>query len=206
MKNKNEEFKDELSIQYSLLINAERKEQRKRTLIILIIFSVTLISVLVSTFFSYKAYKGTKDILSDNKTDTNSTYYQTLGIIYPNGRVLKMEGLYNGYEAPTPIVITVTNDGDYKITYKISIDSISTNLASNNNLFFTVTKNNETSAPKILPVKDEDIYTELVISPKETASYIINAYYNGVVPEGENMFYQGRISVTQTNSNSVLLQ
>ena len=205
MKNKNEEFKDELSIQYSLLINAERKEQRKRTLIILIIFSVTLIAVLINTFFSYKAYKGTKGILSENKEES-STYYQTLGIAYPNGRVLKMEGLYNGYEAPTPIVITLTNDGDCKITYKISIDSISTNLASNSNLFFTVTKNNETSAPRILPVKDSDLYTELVISPKETASYIINANYTGVVPEGENMFYTGRISVTQTNSESVLLQ
>ena len=205
MKNKNEEFKDELSFQYSLLINAERKEQRKRTLIILIIFSFTLAAALVSTFFSYKAYKGTKGILSENKTD-NSTYYQTLGVIYPNGQKLTMEGLYNGFEAPTPVVITVTNDGDTKITYKMSIDSISTNLASNNNLFFTVTKNNETSAPKILPVKDDDLYTELVISPKESASYIISAYYNGIVPEGEYMYYIGRISITQTNSNSTLLQ
>ncbi len=205
MKNKNEEFKDELSIQYSLLINAERKEQRKRTLIILIIFSVTLISVLVSTVFSFKAYKNTKGILSENKTD-DSTYYQTLGIVYQNGQTLKMDGIYNGYEAPTPIVITLTNEGNHRITYKISIDSISTNLASNSNLFFTVTKNNDTSSPKILPVKEDDLYNELTIEPKETASYIINAYYNGVVPEGEYMYYQGRISITQTNSDSVLLQ
>ena len=205
MKNKNEDFKDELSFQYSLLINAERKEQRKRTIIILIIFSITLISVFVSTVFSYRAYKNTKSILSGDKED-NKTYYQTLGVVYQNGRSLKLEGLYYGYELANPLVISVTNDGNYDITYKISISNISTNLASNSSLNYTITKNNETSSPKVLPVKDDDLLSEITISPKETASYIISASYSGVVPEGESMYYNAVISVVQTNSTSTLLE
>ena len=186
MKNKNEEFKDELSFQYSLLINAERKEQRKRTIIILIIFSITLISVLISTIYSYKAYKSTKDILSNNKVESKK-YFQTLSVVYSGGHHLNLDGLFFGYELPNPLVISITNDGDYKINYKIS-------------------KNNETSSPKILPVKDDDLLTELTISPKETASYIIKANYTGIVPEGESMFYHANISVIQTNSDSSLLE
>jgi hypothetical protein len=205
MKNKNEEFKDELSFHYSLLINTERKEQRKRTIIILIIFSITLISVLISTIYSYKAYKSTKDILSNNKVESKK-YFQTLSVVYSGGHHLNLDGLFFGYELPNPLVISITNDGDYKINYKISINNISTNLASNSNLYYTITKNNETSSPKILPVKDDDLLTELTISPKETASYIIKANYTGIVPEGESMFYHANISVIQTNSDSSLLE
>ncbi len=205
MKNKNEEFKDELAFQYSILINAERKEQRKRTIIILIIFSITLISVLISTIYSYKAYKSTKSILSNNKVESKK-YFQTLNVTYSGGRQFNLDGLYYGYESPTPMVISITNDGDYKINYKISISNIGTNLASNSNLYYTITKNNETSSPKILPVKDDDLLVDMTILPKETASYIIKANYTGIVPEGVSMFYHANISVIQTNSDSSLLE
>ncbi len=203
MRTPKEEFKEELENQYSILIKASAKEQRKRTIIIITILSLTLIATTISTIFAIKAYSSTK-IITKEKKSTSKEYYQTLSTTYNDSSKLEISNIYTGFTLVTPKIITITNEGDTKITYDVKIKNINTSLLSTNNLVYTITKDNQTSSSKELPLSDSNILSEIEISPKETVTYVINVTYNGVIDNNTN-YYNANIVVEQNNKKTNLL-
>ena len=203
MRTPKEEFNEELENQYSILIKASAKEQRKRTIIIITILSLTLIATTISTIFAIKAYSSTK-IITKEKKSTSKEYYQTLSTTYNDSSKLEISNIYTGFTLVTPKIITITNEGDTKITYDVKIKNINTSLLSTNNLVYTITKDNQTSSSKELPLSDSNILSEIEISPKETVIYVINVTYNGVVDNNTN-YYNANIVVEQNNKKTNLL-
>lgn len=203
MRTPKEEFKEELENQYSILIKASAKEQRKRTIIIITILSLTLIATTISTVFAIKAYSSTK-IITKEKTSASKEYYQTLSTTYNDSSKLEISNIYTGFTLVTPKIITITNEGDMKITYDVKIKNINTSLLSTNNLVYTITKDNQTSSSKELPLSDSNILSEIEISPKETVTYVINVTYNGVIDNNTN-YYNANIVVEQNNKKTNLL-
>lgn len=203
MRTSKEEFKEELENQYSILIKASAKEQRKRTIIIITILSLTLIATTISTIFAIKAYSSTK-IITKEKKSTSKEYYQTLSTTYNDSSKLEISNIYTGFTLVTPKIITITNEGDTKITYDVKIKNINTSLLSTNNLVYTITKDNQTSSSKELPLSDSNILSEIEISPKETVTYVINVTYNGVIDNNTN-YYNANIVVEQNNKKTNLL-
>ena len=57
---KNEEFKEELEKQYSILIKASEKKEKKYFIIIISILVVTLLGTIVSIIFAGAAFKNSK--------------------------------------------------------------------------------------------------------------------------------------------------
>lgn len=203
MRTPKEEFKEELENQYSILIKASAKEQRKRTIIIITILSLTLIATTISTIFAIKAYSSTK-IITKEKKSTSKEYYQTLSTTYNDSSKLEISNIYTGFTLVTPKIITITNEGDTKITYDVKIKNINTSLLSTNNLVYAITKDNQTSSSKELPLSDSNILSEIEISPKETVTYVINVTYNGVIDNNTN-YYNANIVVEQNNKKTNLL-
>lgn len=203
MRTPKEEFKEELENQYSILIKANAKEQRKRTIIIITILSLTLIATTISTVFAIKAYSSTK-IITKEKTSASKKYYQTLSTTYNDSSKLEISNIYTGFTLVTPKIITITNEGDTKITYDVKIKNINTSLLSTNSLVYTITKDNQTSSSKELPLSDSNILSEIEISPKETVTYVINVTYNGVIDNNTN-YYNANIVVEQNNKKTNLL-
>lgn len=203
MKIRNENFKEELENQYSILIQAEEKEQRKRTFAILTILSITLISTIISTIFAYKAFSNTTEISNEKKLNTE-TYYQTLSSVYNNGTKLEINNISTGYSIPNPKVITISNDGDIPLTFDLKIKNINTSLLSTNNLIYSITKNNQTSSEKELPLADTTLLGEVSIAPKETITYVFNVKYNGYTDTNNN-YYNANIVVEPNNNKTNLL-
>lgn len=203
MKKPKENFKEELENQYSILIQAEEKEQRIRTTIIISILAITMVSTIVSAIFAIKAYSSTNNITKEKKS-VSHTYYQTLSTTYNDTSKLEVNNITTGYSLSSPKIITITNDGDTNITFDIKIKNINTSLLSTNNLVYTITNNNETSIKKELPLSDTNILENVEISPKETITYVFNVNYNGFTEDTSN-FYNANIIIEQNNSKTSLL-
>lgn len=200
---KNENFKSELETQYNILIKAEEKEQKRRTIIILAILITTLIAVIISLVFSYKAYK---DSINEVKEETSETYYKTLSTAFNNSSKLDLVNITTGYELSTPKVITITNDGNTEVTYNIKLTSINTSLLSTNNLVYTLTKNNETSVSKELPLQESNIISDIKIGPKETTTYVLGVKFNGYLDWNAFYNYSASVVVEQTGDQANLLE
>ena len=69
---KNENFKNELENQYSILIRANERKEHQRYMVLLTIILVTFFTCLVTMFFSFKAFSSTKELTDDNKVLTNT--------------------------------------------------------------------------------------------------------------------------------------
>ena len=109
MKNKNGNFKDELSKQYDILIKAEKKEQKKRTITFFSIFLLTFLASLFCVFFSYRSYKNTKSIITAKEYKTE-TFYQTLSISYNNNSNFNIDNITTNYDLVNPMTIKITNE------------------------------------------------------------------------------------------------
>ncbi|MGM9647148.1 MAG: hypothetical protein ACI3YH_03335, partial [Eubacteriales bacterium] len=107
---KNEDFKEELETQYTILIKAKEKKEHQRFIVLLIILGITFVSVIISVIFSYKALSATKKL--DKNESVSSTYYKTLSITFNGNQNLNLTGIGNGYELTNPKVIQITNEGD----------------------------------------------------------------------------------------------
>ena len=57
---KNDEFKTELENQYTILIKADQKKEKKFRIAVLVILSVTLLFVIISLIFAEQALNATK--------------------------------------------------------------------------------------------------------------------------------------------------
>lgn len=206
MKNKNSNFKDELSKQYDILIKAEKKEQKKRTITFFSIFLLTFLASIFCVFFSYRSYKNTKSIIIAKESKTE-TFYQTLSISYSTDSNFNIDNITTNYDLVNPMVIKITNDGNVNVNFDIVISNISSSLANTANLLYTITKNGETSSPKSLPLSDASLVTDAKITPQETITYIIKANYTGNIEEGTTAnFYHSKINVIQNNTKSSLLE
>lgn len=205
MKNKNEGFKEELEKQYSILLKAEEKNQNRRNIIIVIIFFLTFIASSFCVFFSYRSYKNTKIIISSKKKE-NKNYYETLSTVFNNGQNINISNLTYQTDLFSPMLITITNDGNTEITYNIEITNVKTSLPSTQNLYYTFTVNNTTSSPKNLPLNKASLLSDQKIKPKETITYILRASYTGSIENNSQNYYQAKIKVEQTNSKSTLLE
>lgn len=203
---KNENFKEELETQYTILIKANEKKEKQRFIILLIVLGITLLSVLISSIFSFKAFSATKKI-DETEKSTQKTHYQTLSTTYNGNQDLNLTGIGNGYELTTPKTIQLTNEGDTDITFDIKISSIQTSLLSTNNLVYSITRNGETSITKELPLSEKSIITDEKISPNETITYIIKVSFNGVLEAGNySNYYNSKLIVEQKDNKSELLE
>ena len=203
MKVNNDNFKAELENQYSILIQAEKKEQLKRTIIISIILLLTLISVITSTVFAYLSYKNSSKI--NNNEKEVEYYYETLAVTY-NSSLINIPNLVTNYSLENPKVITIENNGNSEITYDMKLSSIKSSLASSTNLVYTITNDGKTSSEKELPLKDSNILSDIKISPNEITTYIINIRYNGAIDPNYNNYYQANIVVEQKGNQIDLLE
>ena len=201
---KNENFKNELENQYSILIRANERKEHQRYMVLLTIILVTFFTCLVTMFFSFKAFSSTKELNDDNKVLTN-THQLTLSTMFNNGRVLNLEKINTGYELSTPKVIQITNEGNNDIIFDIKLTSIKTSLLSTNNLVYTLTRDNETSDAMELPLKDKIIAQDIKINPEQTISFILKVKYNGTI-ESNNNNYSANIEIEQKNNKANLLE
>ena len=201
---KNENFKNELENQYSILIRANERKEHQRYMVLLTIILVTFFTCLVTMFFSFKAFSSTKELTDDNKVLTN-THQLTLSTMFNNGRVLNLEKINTGYELSTPKVIQITNEGNSDIIFDIKLTSIKTSLLSTNNLVYTLTRDNETSDAMELPLNDKIIAQDIKINPEQTISFILKVKYNGTI-ENNNNNYSANIEIEQKNNKANLLE
>lgn len=201
---KNENFKNELENQYSILIRANERKEHQRYMVLLTIILVTFFTCLVTMFFSFKAFSSTKELNDDNKVLTNS-YQLTLSTMFNNGKVLNLEKINTGYELSTPKVIQITNEGNSDIIFDIKLTSIKTSLLSTNNLVYTLTRDNETSDAMELPLNDKIIAQDIKINPEQTISFILKVKYNGTI-ESNNNNYSANIEIEQKNNKANLLE
>ena len=201
---KNENFKNELENQYSILIRANERKEHQRYMVLLTIILVTFFTCLVTMFFSFKAFSSTKELNDDNKVLTN-THQLTLSTMFNNGRVLNLEKINTGYELSTPKVIQITNEGNNDIIFDIKLTSIKTSLLSTNNLVYTLTRDNETSDAMELPLNDKIIAQDIKINPEQTISFILKVKYNGTI-ESNNNNYSANIEIEQKNNKANLLE
>lgn len=203
---KNENFKTELENQYSILIRANEKKEHQRYMVLLVIILITFSVCLVSMLFSFKAFSTTKEINDDNKIVTN-THKHTLTTMFNTGRTLTISKLTNGYELETPKVIQITNEGNNDIIFDIKLTSIKTTLLSTNNLVYTLTRDNTTSDAMSLPLNDKNIAQNINIEPGQTITFTLKIKYSGTI-ENNNIenSYSANISVEQKNNKANLLE
>ena len=204
MLKKNDEFKEELQNQYTILIKAEERQQKKRTMTLYVICGLTLLMTFISLISVLISLNGTKK--EHNKTSEPKTVYQTLVTNYNDGKLLNLEYIGTGYYLANPKIITLSNEGDTELTYNIKVTNIETSLLATNNLVYTITKNNEVSSPKELPLKEECLLKEITLTPGETVTYKIDVTFNGVLEAGYNTnYYKANIVVEQNNDQPDLL-
>lgn len=201
MKSKNNDFKSELETQYSILINTEKKEQRKRTIIILIILLLTLTTSLFTTYFSYKSYKSTKQENISN--DKINEYYQVLETKFVSGSLINLH-INTAYNSSDPYVFYVTNTGDTPIIYNINLSSVKTNLALNENLKYTLSINDQKPLTNLLPLNNQTILENIVIKPNEQIKYSLNISFNGFI-DGDAE-YSASIKIEQQKNVSTLIE
>ncbi|MBQ4030213.1 MAG: hypothetical protein II625_00545 [Bacilli bacterium] len=202
---KNEQFKEELEKQYSILIKASEKKEKKYFIIIISILVMTLVGTIISIVFSSIAFRNSKD-MNKKAEETMNTYYRTLAVTYNTGDKLELRGIGNGYELSNPKTITITNEGDTKSKFNIKFSGIQTSLISSNNLTYTITSNNETSSPKELPLNEKVIVSEVEIEPEQTITYVIKASYNGQMEENNyTNYYNANIVIEQIGDTAEIL-
>ena len=199
---KNENFKSQLETQYNILIKASEKKEQKRYICILIILISTLIAVIISIIFAYKAYQSSNEIKGKEKN--SNTYYETLSVIYNGDNTLNLSNIGNGYNLVNPRTITITNEGEDDIIFNINLNSIKTSLLSTNNLIYTINSSNNESTNKELPLTDKTIINKQKISPGETITYTIMVKFN----ESNNYsnYYNAKINIDIQNNKSDLLE
>lgn len=203
---KNENFKTELENQYSILIRANEKKEHQRYMVLLVIILITFSVCLVSMLFSFKAFSTTKEINDDNQVITN-THNHTLTTMFNNGRTLNISKITNGYELATPKIIQITNEGNSDIIFDIKLSSIKTTLLSTNNLVYTLTRDNSTSDAMSLPLSDKVIVQNLTIEPGETITFTLKVKFTGFLENNNtDNSYSANIIVEQKNNKANLLE
>lgn len=201
---KNENFKDELTTQYSILIKAREKREKHQLIILISILSLTLISTILCVVFTIKSFNNSNKLLKDKNKD--ETVFLTLSTTFNGNNELNLEGIGNDYELPTPKTINITNEGNEKITFNIRLTSINTSLLSTNKLFYTITHDNEESSPKVLPLNPQNIINKVTLEPEESASFIIYAYFDGTFDKNDySNYYNAQIVIEQDNEKLNLI-
>lgn len=204
MLKKNEDFKEELETQYTILIKAEEREQKRRALIMYIICGLTLFMTVISLITVSISLGRTKK--EQIKNTSEKIVYQTLTTNYNGSKQLNLQGIGNGYYLQQPKVITLSNEGNELLTYNIKLTSIETSLTSTNNLTYTLTKDDETSSQRELPLKEDYLLKEIKLEPGETRTYKINVAFTGTLEYGNySNYYKANIVVEQNNNQMNLL-
>jgi hypothetical protein len=202
---KNEEFKAELEKQYSILIKASEKKEKKYFIVIISVLVMSLVSTIISCVFASLAFSNSKkmNIIEEEKVNT---YYKTLAITYNSGSKLDLKGIGNGYELKEPKTITITNEGDTDVIFNLKFSSIQSSLISTNGLRYTITTNNETTPPKELPLTNKVVLSDIKIEPKQSIHYIIKANYSGQM-EANNYanYYNAEIVVEQVGDTAEIM-
>ena len=204
MLKKNDDFKEELQTQYTILIKAEERQQKKRTITLYIVCGLTFFMTLISLISVSISLTNTKKE-NDNSAKTK-TVYQTLVTNYNGIKTIDLTGIGNGYYLQNPPVITISNEGDASLTYNIKVNNIQTSLLSTNNLVYTITKNNEVSSQKELPLKENYLLQDIKLPAGESVTYKIDVKFNGVLEAGNySNYYKANIVVEQNNDQANLL-
>ena len=200
---KNDEFKEQLENQYTILIKAEEREQKRRTLILYIICGLTLLMTIICLITVAISLGKTKQEIINNE---EKTVYQTLTTNYNGNKYLDLQGIGNGYYLQEPKTIVISNEGTDTLTYNIKLTSVETSLTSTNNLTYTISKNNETSSQKDLPIKEDYLLKEIKLEAGETVTYKISVAFTGTLEYGNySNYYKAQIVVEQNNKQMNLL-
>ncbi len=200
---KNENFKEELEKQYSILIKASDKKVKKYFIVIITILTITLVATIISCVFASSALKASKKI-NKEQVETVNTYYKTLSISYNNGPKLELKNIGNGYELQNPKTITITNEGNSEVIYSIKLSSIQTSLISTNNLKYTLITNNQSSNPKELPLNEKVIVQDVKIEPEQTIKYILKASYSGQMEENNYSNYYNANIIIEPQGETII--
>lgn len=200
---KNDEFKEQLENQYTILIKAEEREQKRRTLILYVICGLTLLMTIICLITVAISLGKTKQEIMNNE---EKTVYQTLTTNYNGNKYLDLQGIGNGYYLQEPKTIVISNEGTDTLTYNIKLTSVETSLTSTNNLTYTISKNNETSSQKDLPIKEDYLLKEIKLEAGETVTYKISVAFTGTLEYGNySNYYKAQIVVEQNNKQMNLL-
>lgn len=200
---KNENFKEELEKQYSILIKASDKKVKKYFIVIITILTITFIATIISCVFASAAFKASKKI-NKEQVETVNTYYKTLAISYNNGPRLELKNIGNGFELQNPKTITITNEGNSEVVYSIKLSSIQTSLISTNNLKYTLITNNQSSNPKELPLNEKVIVQDVKIEPEQTIKYILKASYSGQMEENNYSNYYNANIIIEPQGETII--
>lgn len=202
---KNENFKNELENQYSILIRANEKKEHQRYMVLFVIILITFSVCLVGMLYSFKAFSTIKEINDDNQIITN-IHNQTLTTMFNNGRTLNLPKITNGYELTTPKVIQITNEGNSDIIFDIKLTSIKSTLSSTNNLVYTLIRDNTVSDAMSLPLSDKVIAQNITIEPSQTITFTLKVKFNGTIENNVENSYSANIIVEQKNNKANLLE
>ena len=202
---KNENFKNELENQYSILIRANEKKEHQRYMVLFVIILITFSVCLVGMLYSFKAFSTIKEINDDNQIITN-IHNQTLTTMFNNGRTLNLPKITNGYELTTPKVIQITNEGNSDIIFDIKLTSIKSTLSSTNNLVYTLIRDNTVSDAMSLPLGDKVIAQNITIEPSQTITFTLKVKFNGTIENNVENSYSANIIVEQKNNKANLLE
>jgi len=200
---KNENFKEELENQYSILIKASEKKERKYYYIVITLLSLTLVAAIVSSIFAFIAFRASRKIMSSQE-ENNHTYYKTLVTRYNTGSNLELNNIGSDYVLDNPKTISITNEGDSSIVFDMKLSPISSSLSQRDNFVYTLEQENGESRTDAVPFANKTIVSDVEIEPKETINYRIKINYNGYIENSDN-FYNAKIIIEQKNNNSNLL-
>lgn len=202
MLDKQDEIKHELEKQYIILRQKEAKNQKKLMTIVILISIASFLSIIASSFFSYRAYKNSK-LTNSNQS---SQKQEVLLISYNGNKSLNLNNITNNYSLTNPIEINLNNSGNDSSKYLIKLNSIKTNLLSTNNLIYTLKKNDQIVQSTSLPTDISSIIEESYIEPNESINYKIFINYNGTIDDNSiNYYYQANLEVIQGNEVSTLI-
>lgn len=204
MLKKNEEFKEELQTQYTILIKAEERKQKRRIIILYTLSGFTFFMTLISLVLVTISLTSTKK--ENNENTKPKIVYQTLVTNFNGIKKLDLNDIGNGFILQHPPIITISNEGDSSLTYNIKVNNIETSLLSTNNLVYTLTKNNEVSVQKELPLNENYLLKDVKLPAGETVTYKIDVMFNGILEQGNySNYYKANIIVEQNNNQVNLL-
>jgi len=196
MKNRNEDFKNTLAIEYSALIENENEKNKKRYMILFSIILITLIITITSLILSIVSFSHTKEINDSTKTQGSS--YKTLEVVYNQDQFINIERVQDKKEIPSKI-ITVKNTGTTATNFDIKINSIKTSVITNNVLSYTLVQNDITNSEKNIPLSETTIVKNLVINPDSTMTFKLDINYKEGINSEINDYYFANVIVEQSS-------
>ena len=177
--------------QYYILREEERKEEGRKftilTLLALLIFIITLFG----TIFLYFRTNYIVENLPDPRTVISN---ENLVVLYNGGVDFKFESNNTEFTSETR-KITVINDGNIGINYKIAWINVFNDLGNPEDLVITVKRNEETLVDKKrLPANAEEVLSGINISGGTKHEYEIKLEFTNI-DDNQKGIFEGQLII-----------